>query len=291
MKNGHIFVSYTLVLLVLILLNGLTPKIVLAQDTEGQQNTAEGIVDPSAPIVFSWRPWKNVSSYRLQLAKDPSFTNIVFDVQVSGTTYQYNGTLEAGSNYFWRTKAVGIPSDWSATFSFQTEGTAQPAASLSSDYVTKLLEPKNGSIDCPVHSLNFSWEPFKKATKYNFILAKDAMLTQVVVDIEVPATSYQYNGTLHYSTIYYWRVQALEVHGQIIPSDWSATYVFQTVSMQNGVLSAPHQSTGSNRSSSTGMSCDMASSNQKSTASDLSAALIGPLLVGLAIMRKRKCSK
>ena len=32
------------------------------------------------------------------------------------------------------------------------------------------------------------------------------------------------HGTLNYSTNYFWRVKALEVNGQNIPSDWSATF-------------------------------------------------------------------
>ena len=32
------------------------------------------------------------------------------------------------------------------------------------------------------------------------------------------------HGTLNYSTNYFWRVKALEVNGQNIPSDWPATF-------------------------------------------------------------------
>ncbi|MCX6007912.1 MAG: hypothetical protein NTZ34_11740, partial [Chloroflexi bacterium] len=42
-------------------------------------------------------------------------------------------------------------------------------------------------------------------------------------------TGYQYDNALDYSANYFWRVKALEVNGQNIPSDWSATFSFTTV--------------------------------------------------------------
>jgi hypothetical protein len=63
-----------------------------------------------------------------------------------------------------------------------------------------------------------------ETTKYKFVLAKDAAMTQVVAEAEVPTTSYAYNGTLDYSTNYFWRVMALEPS----PTDWSPVFSFQT---------------------------------------------------------------
>jgi len=41
---------------------------------------------------------------------------------VPTTAYEYDGKLEYSTNYFWRVMSEEpAPSDWSATFSFQTE--------------------------------------------------------------------------------------------------------------------------------------------------------------------------
>jgi hypothetical protein len=61
-------------------------------------------------------------------------------------------------------------------------------------------------------------------TKYRFVLAKDAAMTEVVKEAVVTTTAYEYGGELEYSQVYFWRVMALEP----TPSDWSATFSFQT---------------------------------------------------------------
>jgi hypothetical protein len=75
-----------------------------------------------------------------------------------------------------------------------------------------------------VKPASFAWSPLKDTTKYRFILAKDAAMTQVVKEAEVPTTAYEYAEQLEYGQSYFWRVMALEP----APSDWSATFSFQT---------------------------------------------------------------
>ncbi|MCX6005922.1 MAG: hypothetical protein NTZ34_01510, partial [Chloroflexi bacterium] len=83
------------------------------------------------PASFSWSPWKEATLYTFQLAKDSEFTQIIKQANTSSTGYEYEGTLDYDTNYFWRIKAIEInglpiPSDWSATFSFRTESTPPP---------------------------------------------------------------------------------------------------------------------------------------------------------------------
>jgi hypothetical protein len=88
----------------------------------------------------------------------------------------------------------------------------------------QLLSPNNGGRGCPAKPASFSWSPFKETTKYKFVLASDAAMTQVVTEAEVATTAFEYAGTLDYSTNYFWRVMSIEP----APSDWSATFSFQT---------------------------------------------------------------
>jgi hypothetical protein len=83
------------------------------------------------PLSFSWSPWKEANRYEFQLSADPEFTQVLKQVSTSSTGYEYGGTLDYDTNYFWRVRATEvngqpITSDWSATFSFRTEET--PAA-------------------------------------------------------------------------------------------------------------------------------------------------------------------
>jgi len=78
------------------------------------------------PASFSWSPWKEATRYEFQLSADSEFAQVVKQVSTSSTGYEYGGTLEYNTNYFWRVRATEvngqqIPSDWSATFSFRTE--------------------------------------------------------------------------------------------------------------------------------------------------------------------------
>jgi hypothetical protein len=137
------------------------------------------------------------------------------------------GNFECGHTYYWRTRTrqatTGeiIRSPWSEIGSFIVKA----GLPVGTDYYgPKLLSPDNGYLGCPVNTTSFSWAPYNTTTKYRFVLAKDAAMTQVVVDDEADTSAYQYEGTLDYGTGYYWHVMALEP----TPSDWSATFVFQT---------------------------------------------------------------
>ncbi len=83
------------------------------------------------PASFSWSPWKEATKYTFQLAKDSEFKQIIRQGNTASTGYEYEGTLDYDTNYFWRVKAIEInglpiPSDWSATFSFRTESSPPP---------------------------------------------------------------------------------------------------------------------------------------------------------------------
>jgi hypothetical protein len=139
------------------------------------------------------------------------------------------GTLECGHTYYWRVKVRGcvtgqeIRSPWSNVHTF----TVKAGLPVTTPYYgPQLLAPNNGCLGCPVQPASFSWSPFKETSKYKFVLATDAAMTQVVTEAEVATTAFEYDGALNYSTNYFWRVMALEP----APSDWSATFSFQTES-------------------------------------------------------------
>jgi hypothetical protein len=137
------------------------------------------------------------------------------------------GNLECGHTYYWRVKArrcatgQWIRSPWSEVKSF----TVKAGLPVTTPYYgPQLLAPNNGCLGCVVKPASFSWSPFKETTKYKFQLAKDAAMTQIVKEADVATTAFEYDGTLDYSSNYFWRIMSLEP----APSDWSATFSFQT---------------------------------------------------------------
>ena len=97
-----------------------------------------------------------------------------------------------------------------------------PKPAVAEDSI-EALSPDNGCTSYRVSGGSFSWSPYKDTTKYKFVLAKSASFSDVVDLAEVAGTTYKYNGTLDYSTTYFWKVMAIEP----APSNWSATFSFR----------------------------------------------------------------
>jgi hypothetical protein len=201
----------------------------------------------SQDIDLNWEQLCLSSEYQVQIAKDPEFTIIVVDTGAfapadstsPGAYYPAGGlnrspsaltpwaSLESGKTYYLRVRvrqaATGqrMLSPWSEVKAI----TIKPGVPASSpSYGLQLLYPQNGVNNVPVKSAAFTWAPLNDTTKYRFVLAKDAAITQVVKEAEVTTTAYEYEGQLEYSQSYFWRVMALEP----VPSDWSAIFNFKT---------------------------------------------------------------
>jgi len=209
-------------------------------------------VDPvtgrAIEIDFKWRQLSYASAYELELAKDSGFSivvlrneNIVPANQLAPECYfpagglvptlasgiAGFGNLEAGHTYYWRVRArvdvagEAVRSPWSATMYF-TVGAGFP---VMAEYPTvTLFSPPYGARGVS-RSPAFSWSPMPRTSRYEFVLAKDAALQDVVVKVNVPLTSYLYDGELDYGTAYFWQVRAIEP----IVSDPSAIGSFTVI--------------------------------------------------------------
>jgi len=149
--------------------------------------------------------------------------------------------LEAGHVYYWRVRArvdvagQSVRSPWSATMYF-TVGAGLP---VMAEYPTVVLfSPLYGARGVS-RSPAFSWSPMPRTSKYEFVLAKDAALEQVVVKSNVPTTSYLYDGELDFNTTYFWQVRAIEP----VVSDPSATGSFTVVAEEKPVETPVEQPT------------------------------------------------
>jgi hypothetical protein len=206
-------------------------------------------------LDLKWSAVSLARGYRIQIARDPDFTLEVADIGADfggpfyvppnldapalfvppggGTvrdsdnnTWKVPG-LEAGHTYYWRVMVqdVATGDDIQSPWSWRELFTVQAGMPVSQPYYgLQLLAPDNGCLGCPVSPASFSWSPFKDTQKYRFVLAKDAAMTDVVVNTEVSGTAYSYDGVLDYGTTYFWRVEAVEPQ----PGDWSATFCFRT---------------------------------------------------------------
>src|SRR5438874_6051446 len=87
-----------LILIATVLSSGFSTRAQIPGPISRQANTQTGNPDPT--VTLRWDPRPGVSRYRLQLALDPGFADIVFDRVVTGTERQI--TELAPGKYFWR---------------------------------------------------------------------------------------------------------------------------------------------------------------------------------------------
>jgi hypothetical protein len=215
---------------------------------------ADPVTGRNQQVDLSWEQLCLATAYELQIAKDKDFTlrvnpavngpgviaAVIGGIQLfmdatnmtTPAAWIAPGALpEAGAIYWWRIRVLRSAttqwawSPWSAARSF----TVKAGFIVNTPYYgVQLLSPNNGCLGCKVKPASFSWSPWKEATKYQFDLSKDPEFKQLVVTATTTTTGYEYQGTLDYATNYFWRVKALEVNSLPIPSDWSATFSFQT---------------------------------------------------------------
>ncbi|MBN1375743.1 MAG: fibronectin type III domain-containing protein [Dehalococcoidia bacterium] len=215
---------------------------------------ADPVTGCNEQVDLAWEQLCLATGYELQIAKDKDFTLLINPaVNNAGNIAAVTGSIfinmdstnmtnpsawiapgtlpEAGAEYWWRIRVYRSAtgqlawSPWSEAHSF----VISPGFIVTTPYYgVLLLSPSNGCIGCKVKPVSFSWSPYLNATEYQIDLSKDPEFKQMIVTATTPTTAYEYNGTLDYSTNYFWRVKAIEIDGQQIPSDWSATFSFQT---------------------------------------------------------------
>lgn len=58
-------------------------------------------------LTFAWKPTETAEGYRLTIARDPTFRQLVVDEQLSGTSFRH-GNLKDGA-YYWRVQSIKGP--------------------------------------------------------------------------------------------------------------------------------------------------------------------------------------
>jgi hypothetical protein len=167
-------------------------------------------------VVFKWKHQTPAIEYELWLAKDESFNQIILkqsiapkNRQTPSWTLPKTANIEKGEKYYWKIRvsqaATGEEGDgqWSKVMSFSVAApepeTAPPGPTL--------ISPAKDATNVD-RSPSFSWTPLPKATEYEFSLAKDETLEQIVIRVRVSGETYDYDAELEYGTTYFWQVEA-----------------------------------------------------------------------------------
>lgn len=179
-------------------------------------------VDPDtakvADVNFKWKQAAQATKYELWLATDEEFSQVVLQETViphsplvpSWTLSSRTSAIEPGETYYWKVRvtraATGEPGEgqWSEVMSFS----AAPSLVQETPYSGPILLTPAKDTTNVERSPSFSWTHLPGATEYEFTLAKDEALEQIVTSLKVPIASYDYDGELDWGTTYFWQAKA-----------------------------------------------------------------------------------
>jgi hypothetical protein len=176
-------------------------------------------------------------AYQVQWSTRPDYLGAVGNVLAipaiinSVNLNVLGNTVPAGATIYIRVQAIApVFGPWSATVSFETQLTAGAINAPA------ILSPVANGTGAGGYNADlnptFSWGNIAGATGYEFQLATDAGMTDIIVDASGPdalgnVLVYQMTEiTLDYNTTYYWRVKAVSTSSE---TAWSAVIGFTTM--------------------------------------------------------------
>ncbi len=212
----------------------------LIQPQEGMALGCDPVSGRNQEVDLRWEQLSLGDEYEIQIAKDKAFSLRITEAEpannpfyeparVTSPAYRIvSGILpEANHTYHWRVRvrqaATGqtIRSRWSENHSFKIKA----GLPVVSPYLgVQALKPGYCQLNVPVSSPAFSWTAFKGTTEYEFVLAEDSALWNILAEETVPTTAYKYDGELDYQTSYFWQVTATKP----VPSEPSPVFSFTT---------------------------------------------------------------
>jgi len=221
---------------------------------EPEDRTALGC-DPvsgrNQEVTLKWQQLSLADAYEIEIARDEDFSLRVTEAEPQTNPYYEPAVVtspayrivpgilpEANAAYHWRVRvrqaATGqvIRSHWSEEGNFSIKA----GLPVVSPYLgAQALKPSHGASNISASSVAFSWTPFKDATEYELVLAKDSALTDIIAQESLPTTAYRYGGRLDYDTGYFWQVVATKP----VPSEPSPVFSFTTVARPSPPPAAP----------------------------------------------------
>ncbi|MDW5561891.1 MAG: fibronectin type III domain-containing protein [Methanomassiliicoccus sp.] len=176
---------------------------------------SDGSVLVNSLPTLRWSGVTEALGYRVEIAKDTEFSDLVVDVRLTGTSYSPTFTMEDEAVYSWRVAAYHDEafSHWSAVRQFShNDFLAAPLP----------LTPVSGAT-VDGSQVNLTWSAVESASGYRVQVSTSASFASTVFDVSVSGKWYLVPMVLQNGTTYYWRVQA--VNGAIV-SSWSASVSF-----------------------------------------------------------------
>jgi uncharacterized delta-60 repeat protein len=169
--------------------------------------------------TLEWNPLKNADFFRLQIAGNKSFGDMILDTNIYISNEQYkvpDGRLSNNTQYFWRLGATNAAGSgpWSPIWTFSV---------LNAPDSPELLSPQNGAAGQSL-TPTLSWQKVSTAESFHLQIAKDYRFAEIVHDADNLTTNEITlpGGLLSNNSVYFWRVNATNVGGTVPWSNvWS----------------------------------------------------------------------
>lgn len=178
---------------------------------------ANAAQDQPLALDLTWQPDAATTTYRLQVSRTSTFSDIVFNNNALTETTQAIASLDPGTTYYWRVRgsnSVGS-GPWSAVFRFTTASTPTAGAPTL---------PENNTTDA-ASTLTLMWGEDPTATAYHLQVSETSNFAQRVFEDDALTETTQEIGPLDHGTTYFWRVRG---HNAVGDGPWSPVFRFTT---------------------------------------------------------------
>ena len=171
---------------------------------------------------YVWYPSTSADEYRIQIATDEQFGDIIQDENNIPITSIAGEKLAAETDYYWRVRAKNArgTSEWSETGHFRTAVAPPPPPVL--------LAPADGTVNAELEG-QLVWNGAPRAQSYTIQASADSTFDPneqgLVLDVDRHTTSGIPITNLGFNTTYYWRVAGRNLGGR---GEWSDVWEFTT---------------------------------------------------------------
>jgi hypothetical protein len=142
----------------------------------------------STNLEFTWQPISGVSAYQYQYSDNSTFSSVLHNATVEGSSYKPNGLVHQ-KKYHWRVRVSGNDNVWSEVRTFTTgiqnnDGDTQTPVTL--------LTPLNNASGVALVT-DFTWQEKPGILEYKYQLSEKNTFSSVVDDKIVQGTLYSPN--------------------------------------------------------------------------------------------------